>query len=66
VRNGDSPWQLGPGEAPLVGELASGIAQAAAETGRLSRSDAEAWAAARREATAVEIGHRDLWAEKAA
>ncbi|MFO1148977.1 MAG: class I SAM-dependent methyltransferase [Alsobacter sp.] len=66
VRNGDSPWQLGAAQAALVGELASGIAQAAVETGRLSRVEAEAWVAARRQATAVEIGHRDLWAEKAA
>jgi SAM-dependent methyltransferase len=66
VRNGDSPWQLDAAQAALVGELASGIAQAAAETGRLSKSDADAWATARRAATAVEIGHRDLWAERAA
>lgn len=62
VRSGDSTWRLGREQQALIGELAAGIARAAAETGRVPKSDADAWAAARREASTVEIGHRDLWA----
>jgi hypothetical protein len=62
VRSGDSPWRLGPDQRDLIGQLAAGIAGAAAQTGRVSRIDAEAWAQARRDA-AAEIGHRDIFAE---
>ena len=41
---------------------ASGIAQAARETGEVDDGDADAWLAARRTATACIIGHQDLLA----
>jgi hypothetical protein len=62
VRSGDSPWRLGPDQRALIGELANGIARAAAETGRIPPADTAAWAQARMDATA-EIGHRDIFAE---
>jgi SAM-dependent methyltransferase len=62
VRSGDSAWRLGPEHRALIGDLAAGIARAATETGRIPGPEAQAWASARREATSVEIGHRDIWA----
>lgn len=63
VREGDSPWQLGPAEAALQGELLTGIAQAAQEAG--FAGDAKAWCAARMARLGqgrCRIGHRDLLA----
>lgn len=65
LRNGDSTWRLGQADAALVAMLADGIAAAAAETGLVSAAHATGWAEARRHATTVEIGHRDLFAEPA-
>lgn len=62
VQSGDSPWRLGAEQRDLLGRLAAGIADAAAQTGRVSPADASAWAQARSDATA-EIGHRDIFAE---
>jgi hypothetical protein len=63
VREGDSPWRLGPAEVALQGELLAGIAQAAQEAG--FAGDAQAWRAARMAQLGqgqCRIGHRDLLA----
>jgi hypothetical protein len=65
LRTGDSPWRLGPADATLIAMLADGIASAAAEAGSVTKAEADAWALARHDAAAVEIGHRDLFAEPA-
>lgn len=60
VHEGDSPWLLGRGDARLVGELATGFAAAAAETGRVDADTIAAW---RRIAhTGAEVGHTDTFA----
>jgi hypothetical protein len=61
VVTGDSPWRLGPGQAELVRELASGIAGAAAEAGGVTATEATGWAEARKGATAL-VGHVDILA----
>ncbi|MHB2165972.1 class I SAM-dependent methyltransferase [Alsobacter sp. R-9] len=61
VGTASSPWRLGSTDAGLVRELASGIAGAAAETGRVTAEDAKAWADARAGASAV-VGHVDILA----
>ena len=63
LREGDSPWQLGPDQAALQDELLAGIAQAAQEAG--FAGDASAWRAARQARVGqglCRIGHRDLLA----
>ncbi|MGR3782213.1 MAG: class I SAM-dependent methyltransferase [Albimonas sp.] len=62
VRVADSAWRLGPGDGPLIRALAEGAAEAVAETGALAGRRLAEWRAARRAATAVEIGHLDLLA----
>ena len=62
IATGDSPWVLGPEDAALMAANASGIAQAARETGEVDDGDVDAWLAARRTATACIIGHQDLLA----
>ncbi len=60
---GRSPWRLGAADQELVGELARGIATAAAETGLVSQDKAASWGTARRRPGVVcEIGHVDLFA----
>ncbi len=61
VRSASSRWRLGDESRELIGELAAGIAAAAAETGRVSDAQAKEWADARRGATAI-VGHRDILA----
>ena len=56
-----SPWRLGEDHRALVGELAAGIAAAAAETGRVTGADADVWRKARAKASAV-VGHIDILA----
>ncbi|PSC02664.1 SAM-dependent methyltransferase [Alsobacter soli] len=58
----DSDWVLGPDDGALMAELATGIAQAAAETGAVPPAEAQAWAAARAGARRAIIGHTDLFA----
>lgn len=58
----DSAWVLGPAEHALIGQLVSGIAQAAAEAGPIPAEDAQAWAAARSTSRRAVIGHKDLFA----
>jgi len=62
IATGDSPWVLGPEDAALMAANASGIAQAARETGEVNDGDVDAWLVARRTATACIIGHQDLLA----
>lgn len=67
VRIGDSPWRLGPASAPLVAQLAQGIARAAIETGEIDERVAGDWSASRADAAGeagalAVVGHRDLWA----
>lgn len=63
VELGRSPWRLGAADRALVGELARGIAAAAAETGLVGLDKAGSWGTARRQPGVVcEIGHVDLFA----
>ena len=59
---GDSPWQLGAGEAGLIMALADGSAAAVAQTGRVAGDVVEDWRLSRRQAKTCEIGHTDLFA----
>ncbi|MFV0280192.1 MAG: class I SAM-dependent methyltransferase [Rhodoblastus sp.] len=61
VAQGDSPWRLARADAALIGALADGVAQAAAETGFVAAERIAAWRAARARAE-VEIGHADIFA----
>jgi SAM-dependent methyltransferase len=65
VETGDSPWRLGAGDGALIGELASGIAAAAAETGDVSEAQAQEWLAAHGAGASCLIGHLDLFARPA-
>jgi hypothetical protein len=61
VESEPSPWRLDAARSrALIEALAEGTAQAVAETGLVGADEVERWRAARRDATAVEIGHRDL------
>ncbi|HEV2570656.1 MAG TPA: class I SAM-dependent methyltransferase [Beijerinckiaceae bacterium] len=62
VSTGDSPWLLERPHRALIAELAKGSAAAVRETGQVAPEQVEAWLAARREASACEIGHIDLFA----
>ena len=63
VHEASTPWRLeAPRDHALMGELASGIAQAAVETGQVTPDDAKAWLTARRFSTHASIGHRDCLA----
>ncbi|MCU0906534.1 MAG: class I SAM-dependent methyltransferase [Rhodobacteraceae bacterium] len=62
VATADSPWRMGPQDAPLQAALLDGIGAAAAEAGA---GVAPAWIARRRAAlsrTAMVVGHLDLFA----
>ncbi len=65
VETGLSPWRLAPPEQELIRELADGSATAVLETALVPADVVEAWRAARRAATACEIGHVDLFARPA-
>lgn len=60
VMEGDSPWQLGAGDAALIAELQAGHARAVAETGAVDPKTLERWAALKR--TGAYIGHTDTLA----
>ncbi|MEI4472850.1 methyltransferase domain-containing protein [Frigidibacter sp. MR17.24] len=67
VTRADSPWRLGPDQAPLQLELLAGIARAARETGRLEDGALDDWLDMRRAAVArtgcrAVIGHTDVLA----
>ncbi len=62
VMTARSPWRLTRKDLPLMTAAAEGIAQAAAETGRLSPADIASWLSARQNLKSCEIGHIDLLA----
>jgi hypothetical protein len=67
VATASSPWRLDVESAELTGQVANGIAEAAAATGSVSEDIASAWASFRAASAAtadalVVIGHVDLWA----
>lgn len=57
-----SAWRLGSADGALITALAQGAAAAVAETGQVSPERLGDWLAARRSATACDIGHLDLFA----
>jgi SAM-dependent methyltransferase len=59
---GDSPWRLGQADHRLIEPLVAGIAQAAAETGKVAPQDLRAWRQARSSPTFCVVGHTDLLA----
>ena len=62
VETGNSPWILTRDDHGLIQALANGIAQAAAETGRIPQEILAAWCEAHRHPVRCEIGHVDLFA----
>lgn len=60
IAEGDSPWQLGPADAPLIADLAAGFADAVAETGALPAAEIQAWRRVVR--TGAVVGHTDTLA----
>jgi hypothetical protein len=58
LTTGDSPWMLAPSQ--LQSATAQGIADAAVETGAITRAEAEAWRIHPR--SRLVIGHRDVFA----
>lgn len=60
VRDGDSPWVLGAGDAQLVTDLAEGYAGAVAETGAVPAATIASWRAMQRSGAIV--GHTDTFA----
>ncbi|MEZ5856711.1 MAG: SAM-dependent methyltransferase [Hyphomicrobiaceae bacterium] len=60
VHEGDSPWRLDVGEAQLIGDLATGFAAAAGETGTVNATTISEWLGVRRSAAVV--GHTDTLA----
>lgn len=67
VSRAASPWRLGDGEADeeLMRELATGAAEAVAETGLVGLDEIASWRAARVSAKCCVIGHVDLFARPA-
>ncbi len=60
VSDGDSPWRLGPPDATLISDLASGFAAAVAETGTVHADVIASWSAVAR--TGAIVGHTDTLA----
>lgn len=60
VLEGESPWQLGAGDAALLAELQAGHVNAVAETGAVDQKALERWSAVKR--TGAYIGHTDTLA----
>ena len=60
-----SPWILDIADKALMQALATGSANAVAETNRVPTIDLNAWLAARKQAEHCEIGHWDLFARPA-
>jgi SAM-dependent methyltransferase len=60
VSEGDSAWRLGPGDEPLIADLAIGFAEAVRETGRIEASILAEWRAIAR--TGAVVGHTDTLA----
>ncbi len=62
VTVGDSPWRLGPQLEGLRAAFLDGVAAAVAETALLDPDDIAAWRSAGQAASAIAVGHRDLFA----
>lgn len=62
VTVGDSPWRLGPQAEGLRAAFLDGVAAAAAETALLDPTDIATWRSAGQAASAIAVGHRDLFA----
>lgn len=62
VRSADSPWRLGPRDAELIRELATGTARAVRETGQVQDDEVASWLEARLSGAACVVGHTDLLA----
>jgi len=65
--HGTSDWIIGPNDSEMQSEVLAGWANAAANTGRLTSVDADAWLARRRNALAsglssIRVGHVDVFA----
>ncbi|MEQ1696934.1 MAG: class I SAM-dependent methyltransferase [Hyphomicrobiaceae bacterium] len=60
VEEGDSPWRLGPADAALITELATGFASAVRETKSIPGAEIDAWL--KRPHTGAEVGHTDTLA----
>ena len=60
VSDGDSPWRLGPGDARLIADLATGYAGAVAETGLVDARTISDWSSIAR--TGAVVGHTDTLA----
>lgn len=60
VEEGDSPWLLDAADGALVADLATGFADAVAETGRIAAGDLAQWRAVPR--TGAIVGHLDTLA----
>ncbi len=60
VLEGDSPWTLGPADAPLVEELQAGVVAAVSATRAVDERTLAAWATVRR--TGADVGHTDTLA----
>lgn len=62
VTTADSAWTIDENEPALMREIATGVAQAAAETGLVAKPELDAWLRARVAASACRIGHTDALA----
>jgi SAM-dependent methyltransferase len=62
VMMAQSPWRLTREDLPLMTTAAEGIAEAAAETGRLSPARIASWLSTRQDLQSCKIGHTDLLA----
>jgi SAM-dependent methyltransferase len=62
VKAGPSPWRLDETERALIRELATGVAQAARETGQIAEERIADWLRARLNCASCSIGHTDLLA----
>jgi hypothetical protein len=60
VHEGDSPWQLGPGDERLIGDLVEGYAMAVAETGKVPAPTLADWR--RQPRMSAIVGHVDTLA----
>ena len=64
---GDSDWLIGPNDCEMQSEVLSGWASAAADTGKLTAADTNAWLMRRRNAinaglSSIRVGHVDVFA----
>jgi SAM-dependent methyltransferase len=62
IRSGESPWLLAGQDAPLVRELAFGIAAAVRETRQVPETTVSEWLRARSSGASCRVGHTDVLA----